>query len=113
MLVSPVGLRSEKGCAGDARQKLETTDPTSHQRGRPTSSNPQLSKSNQREKGKNWLRVSDGCLTPGRTGRLAVGRNITLTLTFRARGYNWATMFVGDINTGTWPSRFWESQMRQ
>jgi hypothetical protein len=26
MLTSPVGLRSKKGCAGDARQKLKTTD---------------------------------------------------------------------------------------
>jgi hypothetical protein len=46
MLVSPVGLRSVKGCAGDARQKLKTADPTSRQRGRPTSTNAQLSKSN-------------------------------------------------------------------
>jgi hypothetical protein len=30
---------------------------------------------------KNRSRVSDGCLTPKRTGRLTVGRNITLTLT--------------------------------
>jgi hypothetical protein len=22
-----------------------------------------------------------------------------------AWGYNWATLFLGDINTGTWPSR--------
>jgi hypothetical protein len=22
-----------------------------------------------------------------------------------ARGYNWDTLFLGDINTGTWPSR--------
>jgi hypothetical protein len=30
MLMSPVRLRSEKGCAGDAQQlKLKTTDPTS------------------------------------------------------------------------------------
>jgi hypothetical protein len=27
MLMSPVGLRSEKDCSGDARQKLKTTDP--------------------------------------------------------------------------------------
>jgi hypothetical protein len=40
MLMSPVGLRSEKGCAGDARQKLKITDPTSRQIGRPTSTNP-------------------------------------------------------------------------
>jgi hypothetical protein len=43
MLMSPVGLRSEKDCAGDALQKLKSTDPTSRQRGRPTSTNPKLS----------------------------------------------------------------------
>jgi hypothetical protein len=77
-----VGLRSEKVFAGDARQNLTTTDPTSRQRGHPTSTNSQLSKNNQSEMGKNWSRVPDGCLTPGRTGRLTVGHNITLTLTF-------------------------------
>jgi hypothetical protein len=82
MLMSPVGLRSEKGCAGDARQKLKSTDPTSCQRGRPTLTNPKLSKNNQRENEKNWSRVPDGCLTPRRTGRLTVGRHITLPLTF-------------------------------
>jgi hypothetical protein len=30
-----------------------------------------------------------------------------------ARGYNWATLFLGDINTGTWPSRLGKSQMRK
>jgi hypothetical protein len=30
-----------------------------------------------------------------------------------ARWYNWATLFLGDINTGTWLSRLRESQMRQ
>jgi hypothetical protein len=70
-----------KGCAGDSRQKLKTTKPISRQRGRPTSTNPQLSKNNQRGDEKNWSRVPDGCLTPGRTDRLTVGRNITLTLT--------------------------------
>jgi hypothetical protein len=47
--MNPVGLGSEKGCAGDEQQKLKklkTTDPTSRQRGRPTSTNPQLSKNN-------------------------------------------------------------------
>jgi hypothetical protein len=28
-------------------------------------------------------------------------------------GYNWVTLFLGDINTGTWPSRLRESQMRE
>jgi hypothetical protein len=27
--------------------------------------------------------------------------------------YNWVTLFLGDINMGTWPSRLGESQMRQ
>jgi hypothetical protein len=79
MLMSPVGLRSEKGCAGDARQKLKITDQTSRQKGGPKLTNPQRSRSNQREKKKNWSRVPDGCLTPGQTGRLTVGRNMTLT----------------------------------
>jgi hypothetical protein len=75
MLVSPMGLRPEKGCAGDARQKLKTTDTASRQRGRHTSTNPQLSKNNQRQEG-----VPDGRLTPRQTGRLTVSGNITLTL---------------------------------
>jgi hypothetical protein len=77
-----LGLRSVKGCADDARQKLKTTDPTSRQRGRPTSTNPQLSKNTWREKGKNWSRVADGCLTPRKTSPLTVGHSITLTLSF-------------------------------
>jgi hypothetical protein len=34
-----------------------------------------------KENGKNWSRLPDGCLIPRRTGRLTVGRNITLTST--------------------------------
>jgi hypothetical protein len=51
MLISPVGLRSDKGYTGDARQKLKTTDPTSRQRGRPTSTNPKLSKKYSKREG--------------------------------------------------------------
>jgi hypothetical protein len=62
--------------------KLKSTDPTSRQRGCPTSTNPRLlKKNNQRENGKNWSRVADGCLTLGRTARLSVVIHITLTLT--------------------------------
>jgi hypothetical protein len=82
VLMSPVGLRSEKGCADDAGQELKSTDPTSRQRGRPTSTNPKLYTNNQRENGKNWSRIPDGCLTPGRTGRLTVVCNIILTLSY-------------------------------
>jgi hypothetical protein len=46
MGMRPVGLRCEKGCAGDAQKKLKTTDPTSRQRGRPISTNLQMSKNN-------------------------------------------------------------------
>jgi hypothetical protein len=71
--MSPVGLRSEKGCAGDAWQELKSTDPTSHQRGRHINK-PETVK---RENGKNWSRIADGCLIPRRTGRQTVGRNIS------------------------------------
>jgi hypothetical protein len=52
MVLSPAGLRPERDCAGNARGKTETTDPSSRQRGNPTSVNPQLSKNNYREKRK-------------------------------------------------------------
>jgi hypothetical protein len=44
MLRSPVKLGPEKGCAGDARQKVRSTEPTYRQRGRSTSTNPKLQK---------------------------------------------------------------------
>jgi hypothetical protein len=28
----------------------------------------------------------------------------------QCREYNWANLFLGEINTGTWPSRLGESQ---
>jgi hypothetical protein len=59
--------RSEKNCAGDAQQKLKTTDLASRQRGRLTSTNPQLKIIKERRR-KNWSQVPDGCLTPGQTG---------------------------------------------
>jgi ectoine hydroxylase-related dioxygenase (phytanoyl-CoA dioxygenase family) len=73
--MSPVGLRSEKGCA--IRQKLKTRDPTSRQRVRPKSTNPQMSRNNQRQKGGKLVagprRVPDT--------KTHCRRNITLTLT--------------------------------
>jgi hypothetical protein len=36
-----------------------------------------------------------------------------ITMEEHFREYNWATLFLGDINSGTWPSRLKESQMRQ
>jgi hypothetical protein len=46
MVMSSAGLRSEKDFAGDTQQQLKTTNPTSRQRGRRTSTNPELSKNN-------------------------------------------------------------------
>jgi hypothetical protein len=39
----PAGLGRENDCAGEDQQQLQTTDPASRQRGRPTSTNAQLS----------------------------------------------------------------------
>jgi hypothetical protein len=45
MVTSPRGLGPENDCAGEHQQQLQTGDPFSCQRGRPTSTNPQLSDS--------------------------------------------------------------------
>jgi hypothetical protein len=83
MQMSPMGLRSEKGCAGDARQKTEKYRPDFSSDRAPHINKPETVKKNtQRENGKNWSRVPGGCLIPRRTGRQTVGRNITLTLTY-------------------------------
>jgi hypothetical protein len=66
MLMSPVGLRPERGCTGDAQQKLKTTDPTS------------LKRSNC-----NYIKIIKerrrkfvcGSQTPRQTGQLTTGRN--------------------------------------
>jgi hypothetical protein len=43
MVTSPTGLGPEKGGAGKAQKQLQNTQPTSRQRGRPTSRNLQMS----------------------------------------------------------------------
>jgi hypothetical protein len=60
---------------------LARTAPSSRQRVRYKITNLQSSKENLKEKKKNWSRFPDGRLTPRRTGRLTVDRNVTLTLT--------------------------------
>jgi hypothetical protein len=80
-MFTTVGLRSEKGCVGDARQNWSVQTRLLVREGAPHQQTRNCLKNNQRENGKNWPWVPDGCLTPGRTGRLTVGRNITLTLT--------------------------------
>jgi hypothetical protein len=79
MAMSPAGLGPENNCAGEDQQLLQTTGPASHQRGRPTSANQQVSDS-----GKNLVMCPRWGLTPRQTLRLTVGPNIILmwTLTF-------------------------------
>jgi hypothetical protein len=81
---SPAGLKTEKDCAGEAQQQLKTAGATSRQRGCPTLTNPQLTR-NHFKKEKNWLRIPDGCLTPGQTGLLPVSRKLTSTSTLLRR----------------------------
>jgi hypothetical protein len=48
---------------------------------------------------------------------LGIARSRVLTTVIMGepsvRRYSWATLFLGDITMGTWPSRLGESQMRQ
>jgi hypothetical protein len=37
----------------------------------------------------------------------------TSTVALRVVGYNWAILFLGDINTGTWPSRLVEFRISE
>jgi hypothetical protein len=74
-----MGLRREKGYAGVAQEELKTTDPTTWQREHPHINKPETLKIIKEKKEKNWSLVPDECLTPRQTGRLTVGRNITLT----------------------------------
>jgi hypothetical protein len=46
MVASPTGLGPESDCAGERQQQLQTTDPSSRQRERLTSTNPQQFDSN-------------------------------------------------------------------
>jgi hypothetical protein len=46
MVASHTGLGSENDCVSEGQQQFYTTDPSSRQRKRPTSTNPQLSDSN-------------------------------------------------------------------
>jgi hypothetical protein len=46
MATSPTGLGPENDCAGEGQQQLHTADPSSRQRGRTKSTNPQLSDNN-------------------------------------------------------------------
>jgi hypothetical protein len=53
---------------------------------------------------------SDG---PSRIGVTPICKGVVSHTLPSAWGYIWATLFLGDINTETWPSRLGESEMRQ
>jgi hypothetical protein len=46
MVACPKLLGPETDCAGKGQQQLQTTDPSSRQRGRPKATNPQLPNNN-------------------------------------------------------------------
>jgi hypothetical protein len=87
---------STRDCAAEDQQKQQIADPSSRQRGRYKITYPQLSKENFKAK-QNWSRVPDGCLTPRRTGRLTIGRNITLILTLTCWVGLWITETVSQL----------------
>jgi hypothetical protein len=62
--MSLVGLRSEKGCADDARQKLKTTDPTSRQRGEEYGSTPEPGTESQSSPSALWGYLEEKVATP-------------------------------------------------
>jgi hypothetical protein len=77
MVLSPSGLGTEIGCAGEDQQELETTDPFFRQRGRHT------------QQTRNCLTVKKSGLEPQMgldtvTGRPTINHDITLTLTFKS-----------------------------
>jgi hypothetical protein len=81
----------------------QETGLTSHQRGRPTETRQQLSdRINIRSQVPQWARHQD---IPTDWPSIITWLSL-LTL-------DWITLFLGDINMGTWPSRLEESQMRQ
>jgi hypothetical protein len=59
--------------------------------------------------------ATDGNPTSRQADRLIVGRNLTSTSSVSGKydscGCNWATLFLGDINKGTWPSNLGESEI--
>jgi hypothetical protein len=88
------GLRTQDGLHWWGPVAYTEASPSSHQSWRPTNTDLYLSNSN-----KTLIVSLDGCFIPGQTGRLTVGRHITLTLAvFRVKH--------GCEAHGTW-SREW------
>jgi hypothetical protein len=77
-----MGFGHEKDCAGEEQRLLLTWDPTSHQKGHPTSTTPQLSWLKEKKKRRKKL-VAGPRWVPDtkKNGRLTVSHNTTFTFT--------------------------------
>jgi hypothetical protein len=97
--VRSAGLRPKSDCSGKAQKKLYSkfTDPSSRQRGRYKTTNPQLSKGNFKEKEK-LVAGPDGLPAPRQTGRLTVGRILTSTSVRLAEKWDGHKMCARDEN---------------
>jgi hypothetical protein len=77
MVARSKGLGPEKHCAGEDRQHIQKTDPSSRQRGRPTKQDR-----NSQTIINIWSWAPDGGSTPRLTDWPTVSRNVTLTMTW-------------------------------
>jgi hypothetical protein len=87
MVVCSAGLGPKSDCSGKAQKQLNSklqTRPLVRESATKQQTRSCLKEISRRKK--NWSRVPDGRLTPRRTGRLIVGRNVTLTLTLTLTG---------------------------
>jgi hypothetical protein len=73
MVTNPTGLGTGNDCASEGQQQLLTTDLSSRETKRPTSTNLQPSESY-----KNLIVTPDACFIPRQIGRQTIGRNIRL-----------------------------------
>jgi hypothetical protein len=78
--VSSAGLRPKSDCSGKAQKQLYSALQT-RPLVREGVTNLQTRKCLKEilRRNKNWSQVPDGRLAPGQTGRLIIGRNVTLT----------------------------------
>jgi hypothetical protein len=84
MAVSSAGLRPKSDCPGKAQKQLYSklqTSPLVKEGTTKLQTRNCLQEISRRKK--NLSQVPDGRLTPGQTGRLTVGRKLTVTATIR------------------------------
>jgi hypothetical protein len=107
MVTNTPGLEPEKDCAG--QQHTQKTDQSSRQRGRPTKNKTVSVKQISGYKPQMGLDTKTYWLTD-RQSQCDFDFSLARSKP-SAWGYKRATLFLGDINTGTWPSRLGESRI--